>query len=329
MKDHFPVDHSILSSNALAKQISIDYGIDVAWMKFYSGGFNDTYKLQTTDGKTQYFRAYRPVWRTLDDISYEVDALNHLETKNFPSIRILHRLDGLQISSFHAPEGLRYGILSAEAKGRPISYEEDVTGTSYQYGRHEAMMHVAMEDFSSDYLRRPLNLHFLAESVLENAQSFLVHRPDDWAYLQAFSMRIKRKLENLPIGALPHGFCHGDLQGYHCNVAEDGTMTFFDFDGSGPGPIAYDLGVFRWCGRLQEQEAERWEHFLRGYQEVRPLSDLEVEAIPAFVACRYLWHISVHTFNAPDWGIDWLGDEYFESRIAALKKLEEDYAGLI
>ena len=62
---------------------------------------------------------------------------------------------------------------------------------------------------------------------------------------------------------------------------------------------------------------------------MRPLSTLEIEAIPAFVACRYLWHISVHTLNAPDWGIDWLGDSYFDGRLKTLRQLEEDYAGMI
>jgi Ser/Thr protein kinase RdoA (MazF antagonist) len=329
VQEYFPVDYSHLSANALARQISAAYGLDIAWMKFYCGGFNDTYKLQATSGEVYYFRVYRPVWRTLNDIQYEVEALNHLKIKGFPAIRILHRLDGSQLSSFNAPEGMRYGILSGKARGQPISYEADAAGTSYRYGRYEAMMHAAMADFHTESVRRSLDLHFLTESVLENAEPFLAHRPADWAYLQGFSKRIKEILQGLPMEALPHGFCHGDLQGYHCNVAEDGALTFFDFDGSGPGPIAYDLGVFRWCGRLEEQEEERWEHFLRGYQEVRPLTELEIKAIPAMVACRYLWHISVHTLNAPDWGIDWLGDEYFDNRINTLKKLEEDYAGLI
>lgn len=329
MKDQFPVDYSHLSANALAQQISHDYDIDVTWMKFYCGGFNDTYKLETTKGNTHYFRVYRPVWRTLNDIRYEVDALNHLEKKGFPAIRILPRRDGEQLSTFNAPEGVRYGILSTEAIGKEISYEQDQAGTSYTYGRHEAMLHEAMQDFATEFVRRPLDIHFLAESVLENAEPFLKHRPQDWEYLQAFSIRIKTKLENLPIESLPHGFCHGDLQGYQCNVDENGKLTFYDFDGSGYGPIAYDLGVFRWCGRLQDKEGERWEHFLRGYQEVRPLTSLEIEAVPAMVACRYLWHISVHTFNSQDWGIDWLGDEYFDGRLKTLKKLEEDYSGMI
>jgi Ser/Thr protein kinase RdoA (MazF antagonist) len=73
---------------------------------------------------------------------------------------------------------------------------------------------------------------------------------------------------------------------------------------------------------------ERWEPFLRGYQEVRPLTAVEQASIPYFVACRYLWHISVHTFNAPDWGMGWLNDEYFDGRIKGLQQLASDYPEL-
>ena len=329
MKDQFPVDYSHLSANALAKRISSDYGIDVVWMNYYCGGFNDTYKLRTDDGSVYYFRVYRPIWRTLSAIRYELDAINHLEEKRFPAIRILHRKDGEQLCAFNAPEGKRFGILSAEAPGKEISYDKDVASTSFQYGQNAAAMHIAMQDFTSMHDRRPLDIHFLAQSVLKNAKPFLEHRPEDWAYLQAFSNRIKWKLESLPINALPHGFCHGDLQGHHCNIDENGVMTFYDFDCCGYGATVYDLAVFRWFTRLENQEKERWSHFLRGYQDVRPLSLLEVDSIPAFVACRYLWHISVHTLNAGDWGVDWLGDVYFDKRIAMLKKLEGDYPGMI
>ena len=66
-----------------------------------------------------------------------------------------------------------------------------------------------------------------------------------------------------------------------------------------------------------------------GYQVVHSLTALDLEALPAMAACRYLWHISVHTLNARDWGIDWLEDVYFDKRLALLNQLEDDYADFI
>ena len=328
MKETFPVTYSILSVKALAEEIRSAYGIAVAAVKFYSTGFNDTYQLQCADSTLFYFRVYRKMWRSLEDIHYEVDVLNHLEKKNYPAIRPQRRLDGGQITTFHAPEGTRYGVLFSEARGKEISYGDDLEQMSFRYGQAEAAMHLAMDDFHSVHQRAPLDLDFLTMSVLTNAEPFLKHRREDWTYLQAFAANVRRRLTDLPITDLPQGFCHGDLQAYHCNIDEHGVMTFYDFDCGGPGTIAYDLAVFRWCGRLQEQEMERWEPFLRGYQQVRLLSDLELASIPLFVACRYLWHISVHTLNAPDWGMGWLNDAYFDGRLQQLRQLATDYPEL-
>jgi Ser/Thr protein kinase RdoA (MazF antagonist) len=320
----FAVNYSILSAQALAKQISLDYGLPVAWMKFYSSGFNDTYQLACEDGTRYYYRVYRRLWRTLDDILYEVDALNHLASKQFPAIRVIRRIDGSQLGEYKAPEGVRYGVLFSEARGALITYDTDMENKAFQYGTAEATMHTAMEDFHSPHHRRPLDLPFLTESILENAQPFLVRRPDDWEFLAAFSQQVRDALLGLPASELPQGFCHGDLQAYHCNVDEHGQMTFFDFDCSGPGYLAYDLAVFRWCGHLDGEEEKRWEPFLRGYQSIRPLTDLELASIPLFTACRYLWHISVHTLNAPDWGIGWLDDRYFDNRLKTLRQVQAE-----
>jgi Ser/Thr protein kinase RdoA (MazF antagonist) len=80
---------------------------------------------------------------------------------------------------------------------------------------------------------------------------FLAHRPDDWAYVRQFAESLRQKLLRLPAGQLEQGFCHGYLQGCHARVAEDSTLTFFDFDCGGYGYRAYDLAVFLWCPRLQ------------------------------------------------------------------------------
>ena len=58
---------------------------------------------------------------------------------------------------------------------------------------------------------------------------------------------------------------------------------------------------------------------------MRPLNELDVQAIPLFVGARYIWHMGVHTQNAPDWGIGWLDDEYFDEKIGYLRAVEADY----
>lgn len=326
MNDIFPVTYSIPSVKALLSTLLPDFEIgEVASCVFFTGGFNDTYRVKSTQGITYYLRVYRTRWRSLPDILYELDVLNHLQRKGFPAAHPVPLRDGSLCKELSAPEGLRYAVLFTEAPGKLISYDQKPEKVAYQYGQAVARLHNAVSDFSSPHPRFQIDLNLLIDTPLRNIAPFLAHRPDAWAYLRGFAEVLRQKIVKLPTGGLEQGYCHGDLQSEHANVAEDGTLTFFDFDCGGYGYRAYDLAVFRWCSRLEDQEAVWWEPYLQGYRETRPLGALDVQAVPLFVGARYLWHMGIHTQNAYDWGCGWLGDKYFDSKLKLLQKVEADY----
>jgi Ser/Thr protein kinase RdoA (MazF antagonist) len=326
MTENFPIIASILSPQALASEVLPGFGIGaVQECRFFSGGFNHTYRVRTLDGSTYYLRAYRLTWRTLADIQYELDVLNHLKQKDFPAARPLPYQDGRFYCSVPAPEGMRYLALFSEAPGPEISYDDKPEVTAERYGQAVAEMHNALADFDSPQPRFRLDLDYFTVQPLRTIESFLLHRPDDWGYVQRFAATLRQRILDLPATALEQGFCHGDLQGYHANVASDNRLTFFDFDCGGFGYRAYDLAVFLWCCRLQEAVAARWKPFLKGYRETRSISELDGKAVPLFVCARYLWHIGVHTHNASDWGIDFLNDEYFDRHLGNLRQAERNY----
>jgi Ser/Thr protein kinase RdoA (MazF antagonist) len=326
MTDVFPVIASTLHPTALADDVLLGFGVGtVSECKFFSGGFNDTYRVKTADGQTYYLRAYRPKWRTLADIRYELDVLNHLKQKGFPAAQSLPYRDGQFFCAVPAPEGTRYLALFTECPGPEISYEHEPETMAQRYGEAVAQMHNALDDFSSPHPRLHKDLAHFIDMPLRNVAPFLAHRPADWVYFQMFAEKVRSKILALPASDLEQGFCHGDLQGYHANVAPDGTLTFFDFDCGGYGYRAYDLAVFLWCCRLQDAVGTRWEPFLQAYRETRLVSDLDVQAVPLFVCCRYLWHMGVHTQNSPDWGIGFLNDEYFDNHLERLREAEKNY----
>ena len=95
MTETFPVIASTMSSEALADDVLPGFGVGpVAACQFYSSGFNDTYRVKTIDGQIYYLRAYRKAWRTLSDILYELDVLNHLRAKEFPAAQPVVYQDG-------------------------------------------------------------------------------------------------------------------------------------------------------------------------------------------------------------------------------------------
>ena len=294
--------------------------------QFFTGGFNDTYRIKTTDRHTYYLRAYRIRWRTLADILYELDVLNHLKRKNFPAAKPIPYKDGRFFCAISAPEGTRYLALFSEAPGSEISYKHEPEKAAQHYGQAEAQMHNALADFSSPHQRFHLDIGHFIDQPLQNIEPFLSSsRPDDWKYIQHFAEVLRQRILSLPAEKLEQGFCHGDLQGYHANVSPDGTLTFFDFDCGGWGYRAYDLAVFLWCCRLEDAVSARWEPFIKSYRENRSIQELDVQAIPLFVCARYLWHMGVHTQNSPDWGVGFLNDKYFDNHLKRLKQAEEDY----
>ena len=321
-----PATHSLPSPQALLTEVLAGYDLgEFTDCRLWYTGVNDTYLASTQIGSKYILRVYRACWRSLADIRYELDALNHLHRKGVAVAYPLPRKDGSFVQPLSAPEGLRHAVLFIFAEGKEPSYDEDPETKSYQYGQAVAHIHQASNDFNSPHARPPLDLDFLFFSPLKTIQPFLAHRPDDFAFLQAYAEKVHRRLTELPARALDQGFCHADLQGYHAHATENGPLTFFDFDCCGRGFRAYDMAVFRWCARLSDKETVWWEPYLRGYQEIHPLNDLDVQAIPPFVAARYFWHMGLHTTNAYDWGYGWLNDAYFDKAIKNLKAVEADY----
>lgn len=328
MNASFPTTYSILSSEAIAARVLPAFNIgEIDFCRFFTGGFNDTYQVRAVGGTFFYLRIYRSGWRTLPDILAELDILNHLNDKGFSAVTPVPTREGSLLVELSAPEGVRYAALFTGAPGKLISYDNEPEKVAFQYGQAVAELHCAASDFSSQHHRFQIDLDLLIETPLRNISPFLAHRPGDLEYIRNLAGRITRQIVDSPAAALEWGYCHGDLQGYHAHVSGSGILTFFDFDCGGFGYRAYDLAVFRWCARLKGQEAVWWQPYLAGYRAIRPLADLDVQAVPLFVAARYIWHMGVHTQNSVDWGCAWLDDAYFDEKLSYLHAVENDYFG--
>jgi Ser/Thr protein kinase RdoA (MazF antagonist) len=327
MKTTFPVTFSVASTQAIIDEVLPCYELGkVADCKLQFVGVNDTFKVTLANGETYYLRVYRSHWRSYDNVAYEMDILNHLHRKSISVAHPVPMKDSSFIKVINLPEGPRCLVLFTTAVGKEPDYDIDPEIKAHAYGQAVARLHQASDDFTSTYSRVPLDIDFLYRQTIEPVRPYLLHRPADWDFLQAYADKFFQRLSAWPPSALDQGFCHADLQSCHAHVDSAGRMTFFDFDCCGPGFRAYDLAVFRWVSRLKEKEAIWWEPYLQGYQEVRPLRDLDIQSIPWFVAGRYLWHVWLHTTNAGDWGHGWLDDTYFDRLLTNLRAVETDYS---
>ena len=305
---HFPVTHSILSTAALLTLVLPDYSIGAPIdCKLLGCGLNDTYLVKTTEEQF-ILRAYRATWRSVSDIRYERDVLNYLDRAGIPVAAPITRRDGSFIHELHEPEGTRRLVLFRYARGQELTQNQE---QSYLYGQAVAGMHTATGGFTSTHQRARIDLTHLIDQPLAAIRPFLAHRPEDWGYLQRIAGKVRDRIASMPLERLDSGFCHGDLHGGNAHIDAQNNITFFDFDCGGPGWRAYDIAVFRW-GPWGRQIAT-WQSFLKGYSERRRLSDLDLAAVPWFVAARHIWLLGLHTANSQDWGCGWMNDAYFDN----------------
>jgi len=323
MSNLFPVTHSIPSTKAILSEIMPAYDVGrIISCKFWSHSLNDTYQVQTEDARYM-LRIYRTGWRTRSDIQYELEALRYLTSKKVRVSSPIPRRDGIVLHTIAAPEGKRYVVLFTYAPGKELMYNKN-NMLAYHYGQAVARIHTAMDDFTSQYDRFPLDLKHLIDTPLKAIEPILSSRKADWEYLLKLADKLRSMVRDLP---LQQGFCHGDFHGRNAHVTEDKIITFFDFDCCGWGWQAYDIAVFRWGRRLvnKEEETACWPQFLKGYTALRTLKAIDLKVIPLFVAIRYIWMLGLHTGNAHDWGFNGLGDFYFDRAIKFLKDWETEF----
>ena len=327
MSQIFPVTDSVLSANGLISEVMSRYNIGVVTeCRFLHRGVNDTYRVSADSGKF-ILRVYRKKWRTRSDIHFELDALLHLHNSEVPVSIPVMRNDGELIGAIQAPEGSRFVVLFTHAEGVEPAYDGDGTRDTNLYARAVARIHAATDDFKTTHQRYSLDFEHLLAKPLQSMEPFLSHRPKDWDYVTGLAHRLRSLFSDLPLAALETGFCHGDLHGWNAHINQNSKLTVFDFDCCGFGWHSYDLAVFYWGARIRGKHEERWPSFLCAYQEERQLADVDIQAIPFFVAIRHFWLLGLLTSSTDFCGSGWLNDKYLDGSLKFFRDWEADHIG--
>ncbi|MGB1251536.1 MAG: phosphotransferase enzyme family protein, partial [Candidatus Promineifilaceae bacterium] len=282
--------------------------------QFWMRGLNDTYKLTT---KTDNFilRVYRKGWRTNAAIAFEVDALNYLHAQGGKVSRPVERKAGGYITDIMAPEGHRQAILTQYAQGETLSYDDPANARLF--GQAAADIHVRSADFQTTYQRHKLDLNHLLFNPLAILKDRLSAYPQEIEFFTDCAKQLSDRV-NAISDQLETGFCHGDFHGLNAH-AHQGEVTHFDFDCCGFGWRIYDLATFKWIARKNKKEAEWWPPFLEGYQSVRPIPALDLDALDAFIAIREIWLMAIHLNSPPVFPSQWLNDKYVKRGVEFVK----------
>ena len=155
---------------------------------------------------------------------------------------------------------------------------------------------------------------------LQTIGKFMHHRSADLELIRSIAESIGRLRLFSTRTAPEFGVCHGDLHGGDVAYDGAGNPTLFDFDSSGRGWRAYDIGIFpasvEWMDTSEQLESTRQQRlavFLEGYNTCRPISSDEIEAIRYSPAIRHIFlmgHVLKHTTVTE--GVHWADDSFID-----------------
>lgn len=302
--------HSLLHPDDLADLIGKEYDFDQALpidVRLLARGFNDSYLVTDSGGRRHVLRVYvkDKYWiRAETDLLFELELLDHLAKAGLPVSRPSPRRSGELLGSVWAPEGERRFALLGYAPGFAAHDVQLPPERLTELGAQIARMHLAMDEFDSSHDRYHLDLELLLDMPLTALEPYM-GADDESRYteLREFAERLRAYVSGLDLPSSAYGLIHADLHRGNIHVAPTGELVCFDFDHCGYGWRGYDLATFFCPVDAPEAERRNWSAVLEGYERVRPMDDVERNALPVFAACRAYWNIGDWTLAVDRNGI--------------------------
>lgn len=287
--------------------------------RFYDYGMNDIYIINAGDD-VFYLRISLAGVHSERDYEQEIEVINTLDENGISVASPVRCNNGGFLNRLNAPEGTRYAVLFQEAKNHPTG---DTVSSTFQLGTIVAKMHTIADQKNFSITREPLDLDSLTKKPLKKLEVFLKNYQEDFEFLKNAASKLSDYIQvNFEYEKPYYGFCHGDI--HKGNVFFEGEKpTIFDFDCMGYGFRIYDVCTYAWNESFENKhylESEDWKAFLKGYNSIRQLSDLELSSISAFIALRELWLLGINADvmnrNA---GCCWFNDDYIKQQIDIFK----------
>lgn len=331
MQNVFPAQYSTLSAAALKDYLIDAYNLDPATTcRLLIRNVSDTYILENESEK-YIFKIYRDAHRKLTEIEAEVELLNVLKENGNSVSYPIGDQQGKQIQQFDAIEGIRNGILFSFAKGKVILdlCEKQLV----QLGTDIAKLHQTSSSVKLKNPRPIFSFETTLSQPLRDLKPHFAEMPEEFEYLSKISDKVLKKFEEFDTSKFGYGYCHYDFFPKNFHFDEHGNITFFDFDFAGEGYLINDLMTFlnhyffHQLNKLitKEQAEQDFNIFLNAYQQVRPLTNHELKAIPYLGITFHIFFLKFFYDNYDDWSNAFLTPRYTKHRVELIKKWEELY----
>lgn len=318
------VSHSVLHPAFIAREVARRYPMkgEITCFLLYRG-MNDVYLVE--DETTKYaLRVWRKTYRDVDDVAYELDFLAYLQDNAFPASVAVPQHDGRLYFKVSSPEGERALAMYDWAPG--VKFGERLSNeTAFRIGAAMAEMHLHGFKWAGEAHRFSTKTAKDYNICMPALVAFVNDRPEDLRDYPQIAAALDRRLDELAAsGEVPLGVCHRDFHPSNVHVAEDGAITFLDFDAAGEDFLMQDVQNFVWGNLFYGFDPAICEAFEAGYESVRPFTQAEKDNRELFLMAKAFRLVAGMAESSTAVGrgtlrfrnLDWLGD-YIKTRARA------------
>ena len=295
-----PISKSFLCTNALSEIIEDAFRLSHVHCQLIKGTIRDTYRVWSSEGDFV-LCVYQHLSRNSAEIESELDLIEHLDREGVSVGPPIRPKDDARMLALEAPEGLRHGVLFAYIHGDHLSRTPSVE-TVAQLGSQIARIHSAADSMKAAINRPCIDFNMMVQRPIEAFREAVPHRAESVAYLKEVCAILEPRICSLEQEKPFYGLLHGDVSASNTKVSPSGAMSFLDFDFCGLGWRVYDVATYFTEVMYWKAPEENAEAFLKGYQEIRPLRDWELQAIPAFAAARNIFSLGTPALYINAWG---------------------------
>lgn len=234
---------------------------------------NMTFLVDTVSGK--YILRLCPEgerWRSREEITAELELINHLNKYKFPAPQPTIKRNGEVIIEYKN----KFGYLRRYNSGQP-NLRPSIKQVN-EFGKILGWFHSLVENYKTKRKREHIwDLNITKKYFLELKEVIL---KNNFPKANDFVTGLEKGLSNLSFpDGLPQGMIHEDLGKRHILWKNNKISCILDFDRCYYGKLILDLGqaIRGWCfiGNWQKWSNKNLETLLDGYFQKRKLTDLE------------------------------------------------------
>lgn len=262
-------------------------------------------------GKTPYFlRVIKPALISTAVTGVQVQWF--LQQQSFPVPAILPTIRG----SLYVEGKEDLLILYMFIEGQDVDPEEDGEAIGTLVGR----LHREMKAYKGAFVRRDREFYL--------GRYLKILEQKEYPNIDAYRSMADLIWEK--VGALPRGYCHGDMYRGNIRKGSDGTLYVHDFDTSCWGFPMYDVTLicdqtdyFHYEEKNYRRSLALLSRFMPAYRAQSPLSQEEADALPAFIA---LQHFSTQATVMELFGMDCFSWEDMDGQLQWLERWNRQWS---